>query len=636
MKIFCEGKEIESPELKDGFSLLKLLSPLNKNEIVGFLADSKLHGLREELEEGSTISFVRKNSKEGLELLRHSASHLMAQAIKHLYPDVLFGFGPAIEEGFYYDVDFKGKKISEEDFIKIEEEMKRIAKENLPILPEKVTSKEALKFFSDNPYKQELIKEHSSEGISFYTQGDFTDLCKGPHLASTGLIKHFKLLSLAGAYWRGNSENPQLTRIYATAFYTEEELQHHLKILEERKANDHRKLGKELGLFFISEYGPGFPFFLPRGMALKNALLAYWREIHTRYGYQEIETPTMLSKELWETSGHWDHYKENMYTTKIDEKEFAIKPMNCPGAILTYKQELHSYRDLPLRYAELGHVHRYEASGALNGLFRVRAFTQDDAHIFVREDQIESEVKNIMALFDEVYDKFGLQYHIVLSTRPEKDYIGTIEFWDKAEEALRKACEESGRTLTINPGDGAFYGPKLDFKLQDSMGRTWQCGTIQLDLNLPARFDCTYVASDGSNLRPIMLHRVVFGSLERFIGILTENFGGAFPLWLAPEQIRLLPVNNLAHAPYAEEIKKALDALDVRATIDESNEKLSYRMRSAIAMKIPLILVLGDHEKEEKKVTIRFLKGKEQITLSLDEFLDKLKIALKERTYSLS
>ena len=632
MKVYLNEKEVEIKDGATGFDLLKQEANDEKKVVVAYKGEEREYSLREALKEGDHISFIKIGSKEAQDLLNHSTSHLMAAAIRVFYPEAHFGVGPAIEEGFYYDVDpGEGRVITESDLPKIEEEMKKLAKENAAYLREEVSPSKALELFHDDPYKTELIKEHQGEGISLYHQGDFCDLCRGPHLPSTGYIKHFKLLSIAGAYWRGDSNNKQLTRIYGTSFYTKEELDHYLMILEERKKNDHRKLGKELGLFFLSEYGPGFPFFLPKGMALKNNLLAYWHEVHARYGYQEIETPTILSRELWEISGHWDHYKENMYTTKIDDKDFAIKPMNCPGALLVYKNAIHSYRELPLRYAELGHVHRHEASGALNGLFRVRAFTQDDSHIFIREDQIESEVKNIMALFDEVYATFGLSYHIVLSTRPEEGYIGTVEFWDKAEAALAKACLDSGHEYKINPGDGAFYGPKLDFKLRDSMGRTWQCGTIQLDLNLPHRFGCFYIDEKGEKKEPVMLHRVVFGSIERFIGIITENYGGAFPAWLAPTTVKVLPVNAAYHTEYAKKVVKELKEIGASVEIDSSEEKLSYRIRKSQMEKVPYSLVLGDKECEENSVTIREFGSEKQKHLSLEEFKNLLKEEITSR-----
>lgn len=623
------GKPLEVNDYLDGFNLLKEVQPERKNKVVGFLNNGVLKGLQDQVEEGE-VKFLYPEGEESLELLRHSTSHLLAEAVQNLYPTAKFGFGPAIKEGFYYDIDFGDHKLTEDDLKKIEDEMKKLVKESQNFKKRDVSNSEAREIFKDNPYKLELINEHQDEQISIYTQGNFTDLCKGPHLPSTSFIKHFKLLSLAGAYWRGDSNNKQLTRIYGTSFFTEEDLKKHLEVLEQRKKNDHRLLGKELGLFFISDYGPGMPFFLPNGMKLKNALLAYWHKVHERYGYQEIETPTILSKELWKISGHWDHYKDNMYTTEIEGKEYAIKPMNCPGALLVYKNSLHSYRDFPLRYAELGHVHRYEASGALNGLFRVRAFTQDDSHIFITENQIEDEVGEIMKLFDEVYKVFNLKYSIVLSTRPEKDYIGTVEFWDKAEKALANACHKNGKEFKINPGDGAFYGPKLDFKLLDSLGRTWQCGTIQLDLNLPRRFDCTYVDENGEKQYPIMLHRVVFGSIERFIGIITENFGGVFPTWLAPNQVAILPVNDQVHGEYSHKVFKLLQDNDIRPLLDESEEKLGYRLRKAASQKIPYTLVIGDKEVQDNTVTYRKRGSQEQKTVPLDSFVSMVKEEIKE------
>ena len=633
MKVFYEKNEVELTDGANGFAAAKTLDEANKSKDVALKCGETMLDMRSPILPGSEISFVREGEPEAFELLNHSTSHLMAQAIIHLYPEAKFGFGPSIEEGYYYDVDFGDKVITETDFPAIEAEMKKLSKDNIPFVRAEVSCDEAKKIFGPNPYKQELIKEHEGEKISTYTQGDFVDFCRGPHVPSTGYIKHFKLLSVAGAYWRGDSSNKQLTRIYGTSWWSEEELKQHLEVLEKRKANDHRKLGRELGLFFISDYGPGFPFFLPNGMILKNSLLDYWHKIHHEHGYMEIETPTILSRELWETSGHWEHYKENMYTTKIDDKDFAIKPMNCPGAILVYKNDIHSYKELPLRYAELGHVHRHEASGALNGLFRVRAFTQDDAHTMIRPDQIESEVKAIMALFDEVYQVFGLSYHIVLSTRPEKDYIGSIEFWDKSEAALAQACKDSGHTYEINPGDGAFYGPKLDFKLKDSMGRTWQCGTIQLDVNLPHRFGCYYIDENGEKKEPVMLHRVVFGSVERFIGIITENYGGAFPTWLAPVQANVLPVNPGIHGSYAEEVLKALSIAGVRAEKDDSNEKLGYRLRNSQIRKIPFTVVIGDKERDDRTVTYRVYGNEKQITVSLDEFVKIIRKSIDEKAH---
>ena len=560
-----------------------------------------------------------KTSKEALEVLNHSTSHLLAEAIQELYPDALFGFGPAIENGFYYDIDFKNP-IVEEDLAKIEKKMHELASKDEKIVRQVLAKKEALEVFKNNPYKIELI-EGINEDITTFTQGKFVDLCRGPHIMSTGQIKHFKLLSIAGAYWRGDSKNKQLCRIYGTSWFTAEDLQSYLTLIEERKKRDHRLLGKQLDLFMLSEYGPGFPFWLPNGMVLREQIEKYWKEQHFKYHYVVVKTPTMLSKELWEISGHWDHYKENMYTTKIDDREFAIKPMNCPGSILIYKNTLHSYKDLPIRMAELGHVHRHEASGALNGLFRVRAFTQDDAHIFCREDQLVDEIKSLLKFYEEMYSVFGLDYYIVLSTRPEEGYIGDINIWNKSEEILKEACEKSGHEFKINPGDGAFYGPKLDFKLKDSMGRIWQCGTIQLDMNLPERFDCFYIDSNGEKVRPIMLHRACLGSIERFIGIIIEHFGGAFPTWLAPVQVNLLPVNNDYHLEYAESLYNEFRNHGIRVELDASNDKLGYRMRNSQMRKIPYTIVLGDHERDDRTVTYRKFGHKEQITVKVEDFI---------------
>ncbi len=622
MKIVYAGKEHEVESPINGFALAKLIDPEKKNKALAFREGGKLFDMNNEVKEGE-VSFVMPSDPDGFEMMNHSCSHLMAQALMHLYPGCLFGFGPAIEEGFYYDVDFGDRVITDKDFPAIEAEMKKLSKEAIPFQREEVSQEKALEVFKANHYKVEHIKELEGT-ISLYKQGDFVDLCRGPHVPNTSYLKHFKLLSVAGAYWRGDSKNKQLTRIYATCYPTEEALQEHLLILQKRKDNDHRKLGKELGLFMLSDFAPGMPFFLPKGMIVMNELVSYWRKLHVKEGYQEVITPTMMSRKLWETSGHWGHYKDNMYTTKVDEEDYAIKPMNCPGAMLVYKNGIHSYRELPMRISELGHVHRHEASGALNGLFRVRAFTQDDAHIILRRDQIEEEVKRIMAIFDQVYSVFGLSYKIVLSTRPD-DFIGEVSFWDESERILAQACKDSNHEYQINPGDGAFYGPKLDFKLKDSMGRTWQCGTIQLDVNLPHRFGCTYVDESGEKVEPVMLHRVVFGSIERFIGILIENYGGAFPTWLAPVQVKLLPVNLSSHLDYAKEVAKELGELDVRVSVDDSNEKLGYKIRNAQVEKVPYSIVIGDKEKESGSVTYRVYGQKEQITVSLEEFKKLIK-----------
>lgn len=581
-----------------------------------------------QLHDGSIIE-IEKNSKEAFEVLNHSTSHLLAEAIQDLYPDALFGFGPAIEEGFYYDIDFK-EQITEADLAKIEKKMHELSAKDERIVREVLPKEEALKRFANNPYKIELIND-IDEDITIYTQGKFTDLCRGPHLLATGQIKHFKLLNLAGAYWRGNSKNKMLVRIYGTSWFTAEDLNNHLAALEERKKRDHRILGRQLGLFLLSEYGPGFPFWLPNGMILLDELKRYWMDVHKRYGYKFINTPIILSRELWETSGHWDHYQSNMYTTKIDDRDFAIKPMNCPGSIIVYKNELHSYKDLPLRYAELGLVHRHEASGALNGLFRVRSFTQDDAHTYVREDQIEDEIVSILKLYDEIYTVFGLDYRIELSTRPEEGYIGDINIWNKSEAILADVCQRSGKEFKINPGDGAFYGPKLDFKLKDSMGRTWQCGTVQLDMNLPGRFDCFYIDKDGEKKTPIMIHRACLGSIERFTGMIIENYAGAFPTWLAPVQVELLPVNNEFHLEYTDELYRLMSEHGLRVEKDDANEKLGYRLRNTQVRKIPYTIVIGDNERDNRTVTYRKYGQKEQITVSIDEFLKLIDEEIKSK-----
>ena len=559
------------------------------------------------------------------DLLNHSCAHLLAWALKELYPNAMFGVGPAIEEGFYYDVDLGDVKLTEEDLPKLEKKMASLVASGEKVKRYEVSKEEALELFKDDIYKTELINELPEDSvITVYEEGSYKDLCRGPHVASVKFLKNFKLLACSGAYWRGDSNRQMLQRVYGTCFGTPEELKEHLHNLEERKKRDHRKLGKELGLFMMSEYGPGFPFWLPNGMTLKNTLVGFWTDIHTKHGYKFIQTPTMLNRELWETSGHWFNYKENMYTSTIDEAEFAIKPMNCPGGMLVYKNDIHSYRDFPLRLGELGLVHRHEASGALSGLFRVRTFTQDDAHIFMTEDQIRDEIAEIILLYKKVYSVFNLNFHIELSTRPEDKYIGEIAVWDKAEVALAEACKKAGFDYKLNPGDGAFYGPKLDFKLRDSMNRIWQCGTIQLDMNLPERFDLTYIAEDGTKKRPIMIHRALFGSLERFIGILIEHYGGAFPTWLAPVQVKIIPVNNEFHLDYAKSVFKKLEDLGIRCEIDDRDEKLGYKMREAQMKKIPYQLVLGDKEVEGVLVNARKYGEQAQNAYALDEFINLL------------
>ena len=561
---------------------------------------------------------------EKLNILNHSCAHLLAQAVKHLYPNALFWVGPVIEEGFYYDIDLGDEVIKEEDLEKIEKEMKKISKDGKRIYREELTREQALEKFKNDPYKIDLINNMSDDTvISCYTQGDFTDLCRGPHVESVKVLKYFKLLKVSGAYFKGDSKNKMLQRIYGVCFETEEDLQEHLNYLEEAKKRDHKKLGKELGLFMFSEYGPGFPFWLPKGMILRKELEDFWYKEHAKEGYLFIKTPIMLNRDLWEVSGHWANYKENMYTSLIDGKEFAIKPMNCPGGMLVYKNGLHSYKDLPLRMGELGLVHRHEASGALNGLFRVRNFTQDDAHIFMTEEQIESEIIRLINFIDRIYSIFNLSYTIELSTRPEK-YIGSIEVWDKSEKTLLEACKKTGKDCKINPGDGAFYGPKLDFHVKDSLGRVWQCGTIQLDMNLPERFDLTYVDSDGSKKRPIMLHRVIFGSIERFIGIITEHYAGAFPTWLSPVQVNIIPVNNEHHLEYAKEIYNELLDNNIRVELDNREEKVGYRMRESVINKYPFTLILGQKEVDDNLISYRKHGSEETITVSKDEFIKLL------------
>lgn len=558
---------------------------------------------------------------------RHTASHVMAQAVKRLYPQVKLAIGPAIDDGFYYDFD-TDMPFTPDILEKIEEEMRKIVKEKLTLERFELPRDEAIKFMEEKeePYKVALINDLPEDAvISFYKQGDFTDLCAGPHLHDTGKLKGnaIKLTSCTGAYWRGDSKNKMLQRVYGTCFQKKEELDEYLTRIEEAKKRDHRKLGKELGLYMLLEEGPGFPFFLPKGMVLKNTLIDYWREIHKRYGYVEVSTPMILNRALWERSGHWFHYKDNMYTTVIDDEDYAIKPMNCPGGMLVYKSEPHSYRDLPLRVGELGLVHRHELSGALHGLFRVRCFTQDDAHIFMTWDQMKDEIKNVVNLFDEVYSLFGLKYEIELSTMPD-DHMGALEDWEFATKTLKEAITEMGKSFVVNEGDGAFYGPKLDFHLEDCLGRTWQCGTIQLDMQLPERFELEYTGSDGEKHRPVMIHRVVFGSIERFIGVITEHFAGAFPLWLAPVQVKILPITDRAHE-YSKEIAKKLEAEGFRVEMDLRNEKVGYKIREAQLQKIPYMLVLGDKECESGMVTVRIRVGGDQGAMSYDEFISKIR-----------
>ena len=569
---------------------------------------------------------------EKLSIKNHSCAHLLAQAVKHLYPHAKFWVGPVIENGFYYDIDLGDDVIKEEALDKIEKEMKKIAKDGKRIYREELTREEALEKFKDDMYKIDLINNMDNNTvISCYTQGDFTDLCRGPHVDTVKELKYFKLLKVSGAYYKGDSNNKMLQRIYGICFDTEEDLQEYLNFLEEAKKRDHRKLGKELELFMISEYGPGFPFWLPNGMILRRELENFWYEEHIKEGYEFIKTPIMLSQELWEISGHWYNYRENMYTSEIDDKLYAIKPMNCPGGMLVYKNSLHSYKSLPIRCGELGLVHRHEASGALSGLFRVRTFTQDDAHIFMREDQMESEIIRLINFIDRMYKVFDLTYHIELSTRPEDKFIGEIETWDKAETILKDSLAKAGKTYILNPGDGAFYGPKLDFKVKDSLGREWQCGTIQLDMQLPERFDLTYIDKDGSKKRPIMLHRVIYGSIERFIGVLIEHYAGSFPLWLAPVQVNIIPVNNEYHLEYANKIKEMLQKEGIRVNLDDRDEKLSYKMREAQIKKYPYNLILGQTEVDNHNISYRTHGSKETISISNEEFIKKIKEEIKTK-----
>ena len=610
---------------------VKQLSNSLAKKVLAANVNGELTDLREELVDGSEVAFLTFEEDGGKHTLRHTASHILAQAVKRLWPEAKLAIGPAIDKGFYYDIDME-HTLTPEDLGKIEKEMSRIVKENLPITKSVMSRQEAIEFFKskNEDYKVELIQDLPEDAvISCYSQGDFIDLCAGPHVASTGKVKAFKLQSIAGAYWRGDEKNKMLQRIYGTAFEKKEELDAYLHLLEEAAKRDHRKLGKELGLFVIKEEGPGFPFFLPKGMALRNELENFWREVHHEFDYEEIRTPIILNKQLWETSGHWFHYRENMYTTIIDDEEYAIKPMNCPGGILVYQNEMHSYRDFPLRYAELGLVHRHELSGALHGLFRVRAFTQDDAHVFMLPDQMQSELMKVIELFDRIYSQFGLKYHVELSTKPD-NAMGDDAIWEAATEALRNAIEAKGIPYVINPGDGAFYGPKLDYHIEDSLGRTWQCGTIQLDMNLPERFQIEYIGEDGQKHRPIMIHRACFGSMERFIGILTEHYAGAFPTWMAPVQVKILPISE-KHVEYAKELAKQMHRDYVRVEVDDRSEKIGYKIRQAQMAKVPYMLVVGDKEVEEGTVNVRKHGGDELGSVPFEEFFNSIKVEIKDR-----
>ena len=610
---------------------VKQLSNSLAKKVLAADVDGELTDLREELKDGSHVSLLTFEEQGGKDTLRHSASHVMAQAIKRLWPDAKLAIGPAIENGFYYDIDME-HVLTPEDLAKIEDAMKKIVKENFPIEKAVMSRDEALKFFADKKedYKVELIQDLPADAvISTYKQGEFTDLCAGPHVASTGKVKAFKLQSLAGAYWRGDEKNKMLQRIYGTAFEKQEQLDEYLHMLEEAARRDHRKLGKELGLFAIKEEGPGFPFFLPKGMAMRNELENFWREVHHDFDYEEVRTPIILNRQLWETSGHWFHYRENMYTTRIDDEDYAIKPMNCPGSILVYQNEMHSYRDFPIRMAELGLVHRHELSGALHGLFRVRSFTQDDAHVFMLPSQIKEELIKVIDLFDRIYSQFGLTYRVELSTKPD-NAMGDDAIWEAATNALREAIEEKQIPYQINEGDGAFYGPKLDFHIRDSIGRTWQCGTIQLDMNLPERFHMEYVGEDGQKHQPIMIHRACFGSMERFIGILIEHYAGAFPTWLAPVQVKILPISE-KHVAYAEKLRQAFKKAYVRVELDDRNEKIGYKIRQAQVEKVPYMLVVGDKEEQDGTVSVRKRGEGEVGSQKYEEFLENILAEAKAR-----
>lgn len=611
-------------EFENELSVLEIAKSISEGlarAVVAASVNDEVVGLDYMVKEDCTLNLFKFDDVEGKDVFRHTSAHMLAQAIKRLYPNAKFAIGPSIENGFYYDIDLE-ERLTMEDLAKLEAEMKKIAKEDQKLERFELPKEEALAWAKENGeiYKEELINDlPEGEIISFYKQGDFTDLCRGPHLLSTKKVKAVKLLSVAGAYWRGDEKNKMLQRIYGISFEKNKDLEEYLHLLEEAKKRDHRKLGKELDLFFIPEEGPGFPLFLPKGMELKNALLKYWREIHRQDGYVEIETPIILNRHLWETSGHWYHYKENMYTVQIDEQDFAIKPMNCPGGMLFYQAKPHSYRDFPMRVAELGRVHRHELSGALHGLMRVRAFTQDDAHIFMLPEQIKDEIKGVVKLIDSVYKTFGFEYHLELSTRPE-DSMGTDEEWETAENGLREALEELNLPYVLNEGDGAFYGPKIDFHLKDCLGRTWQCGTIQLDMQLPQRFDISYIGQDGEKHRPVMIHRVALGSIERFIGILIEQYAGKFPVWLAPTQVKILPISD-KYMDYANEVKKALFDAGVRVEMDDRAEKIGFKIREAQLQKVPYMLVVGEKEAAENQVAVRSRDKGEMASMNLNDFV---------------
>ena len=621
---FPDGSVRQYDDGVTAHQIAESISPRLRKATLAAELDGKLYDAELPIHGDHSIKLLTFADEGGRWTYRHTGSHVLAQAVKRLWPEVKLAIGPAIDNGFYYDFD-TDIPFSPEDFPKIEAEMAKIVAENHPLERFELPREEAIKFMQEReePYKVELINDLPEDAvISFYRQGEFVDLCAGPHLESTGKCKNIKLMSVAGAYWRGSEKNKMLKRLYATAFEKKSDLDDYLTMLEEAKKRDHRKLGKELGLFTIMDEGPGFPFFLPKGMVLKNNLIDYWREVHKRYGYVEVSTPIMLNRGLWERSGHWDHYKNNMYTTVIDDNDFAIKPMNCPGGMLVYQTEMHSYRDLPYRVGELGLVHRHELSGALHGLFRVRCFTQDDAHIFMTWDQMKDEIKNVVRLFDEVYSTFGLKYEIELSTMPE-DHIGEVETWDRATETLKEAITEFGKEYVINEGDGAFYGPKLDFHIADCLGRTWQCGTIQLDMQLPERFELEYTGADGAKHRPVMIHRVVFGSIERFIGVITEHFAGAFPTWLAPLQVKLMAMTDRTHDA-VNDLADKLNAAGIRVETDLRNEKIGFKIREAQMQKIPYMLIIGDKEVENGVVAVRSRKAGDLGTMTLDAFIERI------------
>ena len=614
-------------EFAAGSSYLEIAKSLNQKlgkQALLAVVDGVSKDLSDTIEKDATVEFITPDSKEGLHAIRHTASHVMAQAIQHLFPDVKFAIGPAIDNGFYYDMDSE-HVFTPEDLREIEKEMAKIVKQNIPLVRSEVPRKDALARFAAEKeiYKVELINDLPEDAvISLYTQGDFTDLCAGPHCPSTGRVKAFKLMSIAGAYWRGNEKNKMLQRIYGTAFPSKEELDDYLHMLEEAEKRDHRKLGKELDIFSMHDEGPGFPFFHPNGMRIRNAILEYWHQVHRKYHYEQVMTPMIMNRDLWIRSGHWDHYRENMYFTKIDDMDYAIKPMNCPGGMLVYNSHPHSYKELPLRYAELGLVHRHELSGALHGLFRVRCFTQDDAHIFMTPEQIQPEITNVIKLFNEVYSTFGLKYHAELSTRPENS-MGDDASWELATEGLRKALEANHLDYIINEGDGAFYGPKIDFHLQDSIGRTWQCGTIQLDMQLPEKFNCEYTGEDGLKHRPVMIHRVVYGSIERFIGILIEHYAGSFPVWMAPNQVRVMPITD-KQLDYAKEVNDKLFELGYRTQLDDRSEKIGKKIREAQVQKVPFMLIVGEKEVESRTVAVRQRHGGDLGAMSLEDFIARM------------